>query len=172
MPMLVVGSGAATGFLMFNGRWTRRARVFLGDAGSLSIGFVLAWLFIDLSQGEGRVMAPVTALWIFAVPLMDTVFVMIERIRLGHSPVRGGQDHIHHLFLRAGFSVNQTVLAITLVAVVCAAIGVVTEWRDTPEHWRFAGFLGLCALYYFLLQRAWASRRWLGRAVNGNLSGS
>jgi UDP-GlcNAc:undecaprenyl-phosphate GlcNAc-1-phosphate transferase len=49
-------------------------------------------------------MTPVTALWLFALPLMDTVGVMLRRIWLGKSPFRPDRHHLHHLFVRAGLS--------------------------------------------------------------------
>jgi UDP-GlcNAc:undecaprenyl-phosphate GlcNAc-1-phosphate transferase len=95
---------ASVGFLYYNLRYpgNRRARVFLGDNGSMLLGFLFAWLFIALSQGEPAAMTPVTALWLFALPLMDTVGVMLRRIWLGKSPFRADRHHLHHLFVRAG----------------------------------------------------------------------
>lgn len=92
------------GFLGFNLRCfgRRRAWVFLGDNGSMLLGFLLAWLFIGLSQGATPAMEPVTALWFFAVPLIDTVTVMIRRLWLGKSPFHPDRFHLHHLLLLAG----------------------------------------------------------------------
>jgi len=66
--------GGVGGFLYYNLRYSsnKQARVFLGDNGSMLLGFVFAWLFIALSQGERPAMTPVTALWFFAVPLTKT----------------------------------------------------------------------------------------------------
>ena len=69
--------GAIAGFLLFNLRfpWQLDARVFLGDAGSLMIGFALGWFAIDLTQGPGRTMPPIAALWVVVLPLADCVFL-------------------------------------------------------------------------------------------------
>ncbi len=166
LPLIVITAAGVCAFLMFNIRWGGGQRVFLGDAGSMSIGFILAWLLIDLSQGVAPVIHPVTALWLLAVPLLDAVFVMISRMRRSQSPFRAGQDHLHHLFLRAGFGVNATLLAIAALALSLAAFGLWSQRIGIAQYWRFAAFIGLSGVYYWVLDQAWARRRWLGRDVD------
>ena len=74
--------GAIAGFLLFNLRfpWQPRAKVFLGDAGSLMIGFALGWFAIDLTQGAGRTCPPIAALWVLLLPLADCVSLMLRRV--------------------------------------------------------------------------------------------
>jgi len=62
-----------------------------------------------LSQGENPAIAPVTALWLYAVPLFDTVSVMVRRIWLKRSPFKADRGHLHHLLVDAGFRVRQVV---------------------------------------------------------------
>ncbi|NJN45614.1 MAG: undecaprenyl/decaprenyl-phosphate alpha-N-acetylglucosaminyl 1-phosphate transferase [Candidatus Competibacteraceae bacterium] len=66
LNMLIVLTAVLSGFLCFNLRhpWRRRATVFMGDAGSMMVGLMLAWFFIRLSQGEQRAFAPISAVWI------------------------------------------------------------------------------------------------------------
>ena len=80
--------GSVLGFLYFNlrHRKQRYARVFLGDNGSMLLGLLFAWLLVDLSQGSNPAMTPVTAIWLFSIPLMDTVSVMLRRLSMGKSP--------------------------------------------------------------------------------------
>ncbi len=165
LPLIVVTVAGVGAFLMFNVNRAGGGRVFLGDAGSMSIGFILAWLLIDLSQGPTAVIHPVTALWLLAVPLLDAVFVMVSRMRRSESPFRAGQDHLHHLFLRAGFTANESVAAIAALALVLAALGLVAQWLGLAQYWRFAAFVALSAAYYAVLTRAWTRHRWLGRTV-------
>ncbi len=166
LPILGSVLAAMIIFLFSNFRPGRSARVFLGDAGTLWLGFLLAWLLIDLSQGPERVIDPVTALWLLAVPLMDTVFVMVERPRRGQSPFSAGQDHLHHLFLRASFSRVRSVVMLWLLAAMCAAAGLISQWMELPQSWRFYGFVILAVIYHQTLVRAWRQRRWLGREVS------
>jgi UDP-GlcNAc:undecaprenyl-phosphate GlcNAc-1-phosphate transferase len=149
--------GGVAGFLYFNLRYPRnyRARVFLGDNGSMLLGFLFAWMFIDLSQGEGRAMTPVTALWLFALPLMDTVGVMLRRIWLGKSPFRADRNHLHHLFLRAGFRVSDTVKFLAVIQVLLGLVGIAALWWEVPESMMFAGFLLTFALYFYIIARPW-----------------
>ena len=79
----VILCGALAGFLAFNLRlpWRPRATVFLGDAGSTLLGFVLAWMAIVLTQGPADI-PPICALWIILLPLADAVSVIVRPSRL------------------------------------------------------------------------------------------
>ena len=101
--------GAIAGFLLFNLRfpWQKHARVFLGDAGSLMIGFALGWFAIDLTQGQGRTFPPIAALWVLLLPLADCVSLMSRRLRAGRSPFVADRRHIHHYLLARGFTHSQ-----------------------------------------------------------------
>lgn len=156
--ILAVGlMGGVAGFLYFNMRhpWQRRARVFLGDNGSMLLGFLFAWMFIALSQGPIRVITPVTALWLFSIPLMDTVSVMLRRLWLGKSPFRPDRHHLHHLFIRAGFRVQDVVYAVVLIHLTLGAIGILGLQMDVPEAWMLAAFLLIFAAYFYLIARPW-----------------
>jgi len=137
------------GFLAFNARtpWQSRARVFMGDAGSMFLGFVLAWFLVHLSQGETRAMAPVTALWIIALPLLDTVTVMVRRVRNGISPFQSDRDHLHHLLLRAGFSVTQIVAIMSGLLASSATLGILGLHAGVPDGVMFMGFIMLTLVY-------------------------
>lgn len=162
-------AAAVLAFWLHNHRFhgQRPARVFLGDAGSLTLGFVLAWLLISGSQGAERLFSPVTALWLLAGPLCDAVFVMFRRLVNGQSPFHAGRDHLHHLFLRAGFSVRQTWAFHVLLLGAAAGFGIGTELAGIPEYLRFYAFVLVSILYYFAVSRAWSRARWLGRPVAG-----
>ena len=71
------------------------------------IGFIFAWLFIDISQGTNPAVTPVTVVWFFAIPLLDTLSVILRRLSLGQSPFHPDHLHLHHLFLRSGFFVTE-----------------------------------------------------------------
>ncbi len=145
------------GFLCFNLRhpWRTRASVFMGDAGSTTLGFILGWFLIRSSQGPQAVMAPVTAIWIVALPLMDTIAVMTRRIRAGHSPFAADRQHFHHLLLGIGLT-DGRVCAILLAVATLAAGGSVLAWRlRVPEYWQFYAFLAVFALYYRFTARLW-----------------
>jgi UDP-GlcNAc:undecaprenyl-phosphate GlcNAc-1-phosphate transferase len=143
------------GFLCFNLRhpWRARASVFMGDAGSTLLGFVLAWFLVHLSQGPEAVMAPMTAVWILALPLMDTIAVMIHRIRAGCSPFAADRQHLHHLLLGYGLSDGQATALLLVMALLSGAVGVAAHGLGAAEHLQFYAFLALFGLYYGVTAR-------------------
>jgi len=75
----------------------------MGDAGSLFLGFVLVWSLVALSQGGQRLLAPVMALWLFALPLIDTISMMVRRMLLRRSPYPGRPGALSPHPARGGF---------------------------------------------------------------------
>jgi len=104
--------GALAGFLWFNLRrpGQAKARVFLGDAGSGFIGFLLAFVIFRLTQNPGHPVSPVLGPYLLVPPIIDGLVVIVHRVRRGVSPFAAGRDHAHHLLLEAGFSVTQIAL--------------------------------------------------------------
>lgn len=150
--------GGLAGFLLLNLRlpWQPRARVFLGDAGSTLLGFALAWLAIDLTQGPGRTMPPIAALWIVLLPLADTVSLMARRRSRGHSPFKPDREHIHHFLLAHGFSVSGALGIMVLASVVFGAVGVFGWRMGVPEPVLFWVFFFSFFAYHYAIKRAWA----------------
>lgn len=142
-------STALFGFLLFNSRFFGRSRaaVFMGDAGTMILGFSVSWYLIRLSQGEGAAITPVMALWLFAIPLMDTLAVSVRRIRRGRSPFQADRCHLHHLILDLGFNVNRTVLII--VGIQCAFIiyAFASLRFEIPQWISFWIFMGIFVVY-------------------------
>lgn len=140
---------ALLAFLSFNFRtlWKKSAMIYLGDAGSTLLGFILAWLIIAATQGSDAFIAPVYALWFLAVPLMDTVGLMVKRPLRGLSPFTPGRDHLHHRLLNAGFSVRSTVLMMHGAAVVFGGIGLAAHLAGVEEGTMFLLFLSLFAIF-------------------------
>lgn len=156
LPLIAV----VAGFMLFNLRtpWRSRASVFMGDAGSVLLGFALAWYAVNLAQVR-NVFTPVTALWILAVPLMDTTALMIRRVLKGRSPFAADRNHLHHILQRAGFTAGQTVAIMYALALLLAAIGV-AGWRlGLPEYVMFYGFMALFGLYLWGVLHAWKLMR-------------
>lgn len=152
-------------FLLFNWRFRKPALSFMGDSGSMLIGFVLAWSLINLSQGEQRAMAPITALWLFAIPLIDTLTMMVRRMGKGKSPFAADCEHFHHLLQCAGIGKLQTTIAITLMSIVYAGFGLYGHFTGIPEYIMFYLFLGLLFLHLFIIMRAWKTMRFLKRHI-------
>ena len=117
MPTAVAAaalSGACLGFLPSN----FQSRIFMGDAGSLYVGFTLACLAIQGSWRSPTVPTSVIIpLLVLAYPLFDTTLVVILRLRRGQSPFVGGRDHSSHRLVRLGLGRVESVLLIHLFAV-------------------------------------------------------
>ena len=166
--VLLLLAVAIIGFLLFNLRlpWQQRARVFMGDAGSMFLGFVLGWFLVQQSQGDQAIISPAVALWLFGLPLIDTVTMMLRRLSKGRSPFAADREHFHHVLLLAGFSPSATLGIMVSAAAVMAGIGVLAQWAGVPEAVMFYGFLAVFAGYFYLILHSWRVMRFLRRSIN------
>lgn len=145
----------------------RKRKVFMGDAGSMLIGFSVIWIMLSTSQSQvsgDLLMRPVTALWLIAIPLMDMAAIMIRRVRRGDSPFKPDREHLHHIFQRLGLSSRQTLLTICTFASLFAGFGIYGEMTKIPEPVMFYLFIALFGVYATLLAYVWRLtsyiRRW------------
>ncbi|MEZ9918431.1 UDP-N-acetylglucosamine--undecaprenyl-phosphate N-acetylglucosaminephosphotransferase, partial [Vibrio breoganii] len=130
-----------------------RRRVFMGDAGSMLIGFTVIWLLLLSSQENRPLMRPVTALWLIAVPLMDMASIMIRRIRRGDSPFKPDREHLHHIFQRVGFSSTNTLVIITTISLLYALVGILGEIYNVSEYIMFYSFIACFFVYLIIIMR-------------------
>jgi len=100
-------------------------------------------------------MTPVTALWLFALPLMDTVGVMLRRIWLRKSPFRPDRHHLHHLFVRAGYRVCDVVAFAAFAQLFLGLVGVGGLLLEVPEYLMFWLFVGVFVAYFLVILRPW-----------------
>ena len=165
LALLAVAIGA---FLIFNLRIAgrKRATIFLGDAGSTTLGFVLTWFAISLSQGEDRAITPAVALWFIMLPIFDTVAMMLRRLIKGRSPFSADREHIHHVFLLAGFSVNETVTIMAAAALIGVGIGLLSMDIAATDFYVAGFFLIAGILYFWMVLRAWKVMRFIERSIN------
>jgi len=114
--------GALLGFLPYN---FPRARAFLGDAGSHLIGYLLAVLAIlphFYNPRHQRQLAVLTPLLVMAVPLLDMVWVVLLRWRIGQPFYQGDNNHLSHRLVRAGLTQPMAVLVIWILAALIGAL--------------------------------------------------
>lgn len=147
---LLVLAAAIAGFLVYNLRhpWRKRASVFMGDAGSTMLGFALAWFTLRLCQGDSAIVAPMTCVWVLALPLLDTVTVMVRRMREGRSPFRADRTHLHHILLSRGLSDGRVTALMLLFSLISGGLGFLSERLDVPDAAGFYCVLGIFVLYY------------------------
>jgi UDP-GlcNAc:undecaprenyl-phosphate GlcNAc-1-phosphate transferase len=154
--ILVALTGAAVAFHLLNARWpwNKRARTFLGDAGSMLVGFLLGWFAIDLSAGNGsvtdgtRTFPPICALWVIVIPLCDCVSLMLRRRKAGRSMFVADRQHLHHYLLNRGLRVGQASAVTAALSVVTAAVGIAGWKLAVPEWVMFVGFVVLFVGYH------------------------
>ena len=122
--------GVLVPFFYYNvfGSAEHARKIFMGDTGSLTLGYILSFLAIKYSQSTESI--PVTqgafviAFSTLIVPAFDVVRVVIVRIYNGKSPFEPDKNHIHHQFLAMGFTVRQAMLLILLVSCVFSGINI------------------------------------------------
>ena len=117
-----VTAGATIGFLLWN---KSPARIYMGDAGALFLGVLIATLTIRL-QPDTEVMwtSLATPVLLLAVPILDTSVAVISRLKRGISPFQGGHDHLSHRLIRGGLSRRTAAFSL----------------------WGLSGFFALCAI--------------------------
>lgn len=121
MPLM----GALAGFLVYNMRHPLRSRasIFLGDAGSMGLGLVIAWFAIALAQDPDPVLVPISVAWILALPIMDTCAQFYRRMHEGRHPFSPDRGHFHHHLVHAGLPVGRSTVVILGLAFVLGGIG-------------------------------------------------
>ena len=146
--VLCITIGTAVGFLYFNARspWRARAAVFMGDTGSLLLGLLLGWFAVRLAMAERPALSPITAVWILAVPIGDTVTLLIRRALRGRNPFHADRRHLHHLLLALGLSSGQTVAAMVVTSFALGALALAAESAGVPQYAMFYAYItGLVA---------------------------
>lgn len=153
--------------LMNLGILGRERKVFMGDAGSMMIGFTVIWLLLGASQDPSEsLMRPITALWLIAVPLMDMAAIMFRRVRRGVSPFKPDREHLHHIFQRLGCTPRQTLAIICAIASSFAGFGIYGEFLKVPESTMFILFLVCFAAYTVAMSYVWRITSWVRRCRN------
>ncbi len=123
--VLVLLIACIAGFLVFNIRspWRRSASMFLGDAGSMSLGLTIAWFSVLLARGPGTPLEPIVVAWIIGFPVFDTCAQFYRRVCEGKHPFAPDRGHFHHHFIDAGVSVQVASFTIILIVAVMGGIG-------------------------------------------------
>jgi UDP-GlcNAc:undecaprenyl-phosphate/decaprenyl-phosphate GlcNAc-1-phosphate transferase len=150
--------GAVLGFLRYN---TYPASVFMGDAGSQLLGFAVGVLSLRATQGGNSVVSAATPILLLALPILDTLSVMTQRISEGRSPFSADKNHIHHKLLAFGFDHHEAVMVIYAIQ---ADLFIVAYWMRYESD---LAILGVVTLFFFtaliLLQLA-TRRHWRFRS--------
>jgi UDP-GlcNAc:undecaprenyl-phosphate GlcNAc-1-phosphate transferase len=147
------------GFLVFNFRtpWRTHAAVFMGDAGSMMLGFSLAFFAIHLSQGDDSSLSPVAALWICSLPVIDTGSLIVRRLAAGDNPVIGDRRHLHHIMLQTGLSTSSTVAALLIISMMLGAVGIAGWCVGISDRAMLMALAIPIGLHTYFVWRGWKS---------------
>lgn len=133
----------------------RRKLIFLGDAGSMLLGFMLAWSAIRFAENPEPSIYPVSIVWVFGLVVLDTVATVVRRVFQGRNPLAPGRDHLHHLLLGLGYSPQKVVWMMYGGTAATAAVGLAGWGLEVPEAWLTFSFIALSGVYYFAVAHAW-----------------
>jgi UDP-GlcNAc:undecaprenyl-phosphate GlcNAc-1-phosphate transferase len=161
-------AGAVLGFLRFN---TYPASVFMGDAGSQLLGFTVGVLSVRATQGETSQISAAIPVLLLAVPILDTLSVMVQRVSEGRSPFSPDKNHIHHKLLALGFVHHEAVMVIYVLQAALFVLAYFLRFESDPL------ILGVVTIFFILsiavLQTAarcgWQLRRGAPAATNTGL---
>jgi UDP-GlcNAc:undecaprenyl-phosphate GlcNAc-1-phosphate transferase len=147
--LATVTAGATLGFLIWN---KSPARIYMGDAGALFLGVLLATLTIRLNPDtQTQIGSYFTPIFLLAVPILDTSVAVLSRIKRHISPFQGGQDHLSHRLIRAGLSRRKAAVSLWALSALFAAVAIlISKVNENIEIWLVAG-TGLAWVVLFVL---------------------
>lgn len=143
-----VTAGATLGFLVWN---KTPAKIYMGDAGALFLGVLIATLTIrlnpDSDTGIGSYFTPI---FLLAIPILDTTVAVFSRLRRHISPFQGGQDHLSHRLIRTGLSRKKTALTLWSLSGLFGVVAILISIPNLGSENYIVGGTGLvwCILFF------------------------
>ena len=123
----LVNLGATLGLFRYN---YPRAKIFMGDSGSLFLGYSLAVMAIMLTQGDGKI-DPMVPVIVLGIPIFDTLRVFAVRAMNGKHPFEPDKTHMHHLMIRSGIPLNRVVQTIWMLSALMSFLAFVLYKNDS-----------------------------------------
>lgn len=140
----LINLGATLGLFRYN---YPKAKIFMGDSGSMFLGFSLAVQAILLTQGRDACIRPMVPVIILGLPIFDTVRVLVFRILNKKHPFKADKTHLHHLMMRSGIHPNHAVKIIWVLSALMSALAFVLyrfdEWIILVVYLIFITFIGV-----------------------------
>ncbi len=132
-------AGSALGFLPFN---FNPAKIFMGDGGSLFLGFMLAGISVMGPMKGATIIATVVPMFVLALPIFDTVFAILRRLVNGRPIMEADKGHLHHRLMAVGLGQKRTVLTLYGISGIMGVAAILL----TRALWMEAGILALVAM--------------------------
>jgi len=150
--MSVVLAGSTIGFLIWN---RPPARIYMGDAGALFLGMLIATLTLRLDSNEELGMTGVfIPFLLLAVPILDTTVAVTKRVKRRLSPFQGGRDHLSHRLMRLGLKKRSAVLTLWLLSGIFSILAVVLSKNFSSDVVvALGGFIWSLFLVFFLFTK-------------------
>ncbi|WP_370637470.1 MraY family glycosyltransferase [Cupriavidus sp. AU9028] len=152
--------GAIAAFLLFNMRNPLRGckRVFLGDAGSLMLGYAIVWFAVELTQpapGRTEQVPPVVMLWVLGFVLIDLLAVVVRRMAKGKNPFSADRTHLHHILLRLDLKADAIVWILLASNFAMGLVGIAAWQAGLSEQTLFLLFLAISLAHVMATRNAW-----------------
>ena len=148
--LATVTAGATLGFLVWN---KSPAKIYMGDAGALFLGVLIATLTIRLHPSSNTSISSfLVPILLLAIPILDTTTAVLSRLRRGLSPFQGGQDHLSHRLIRIGLSRKQSAISLWSLSGFFGFLAVlISQPSNKFEHFftAFASAIWLTLFYLF-----------------------
>ena len=141
-------------FVLFNLRALGRGvdQIFLGDAGSMLLGVVVAYTVISLTNESDTIIKRTHVPWLLGLPIFDMCAVIFDRFRGRGSLVIADRRHIHHLLLLLGISRELVLLILLFIHLALSSVGVLGAWLNFPD-WILFWSIFPTLLGYLLMRR-------------------
>ena len=118
----VVAAGSTLGFLVWN---KSPAKIYMGDAGALFLGVLLATLTVRFEPNtQSQISSYLIPVFLIAIPILDTTIAVVSRLRRNLSPFQGGQDHLSHRLIRSGYARKTAALTLWGMSALFALIAI------------------------------------------------
>jgi UDP-GlcNAc:undecaprenyl-phosphate GlcNAc-1-phosphate transferase len=153
----ILASAVVLGFLLFNfpgAPFHKTRRIFMGDAGSSFLGFILAWLAIELtSNPASSVILPMSLVWVIALPLIDMSSVMLLRILKTRHAGLPDNLHMHFVLKRLGYEDVKVIRILGLASAAFGILAIAPLYFAIKESDLFYAFLCLNILFFWFTLR-------------------
>ncbi|MCX7018543.1 MAG: MraY family glycosyltransferase [Candidatus Sumerlaeota bacterium] len=163
--LALIIAGICCGFLPFN---FSPATIFMGDAGSMLLGFLLASLTLLSSTKAPALFALLVPLLALGLPLFETIFAFVRRAAQGQHPFRGDRRHLHHRFISLGFSEKRTVLIFYYITAYFGVIAWVLQRLEARATLALAIIVGVGMIFVVENMRYLEKRRSSGSNSKDN----
>ncbi len=138
-------AGSTLGFLPYN---FNPAKIFMGDAGALFLGYMLSAISIEGVMKSSAAIAVVVPIMILGIPIFDTTFAICRRLAKGQHPMQADKGHLHHRLLRRGYSQRQTVMILYGISMLFGAIAISITRVNSRKSVELSLILFLAAIIF------------------------